>query len=159
MATPLDREVTGTRPWRKSLRAALPALGLAALVTFSPVAACAADARAGRVAASAELPALPFDHFMGYDEFTGLLQATRAASSRRTPAAMRAFGSHRRGVFAASVVTAMSAGSLEVNADDLPRHDRMADEAVAIEARLVVTEQAAVPHSRAVRIMTRGGAG
>jgi murein tripeptide amidase MpaA len=79
MATPLDREVTGTRPWRKSLRAALPALGLAALVTFSPVAACAADARAGRVAASAELPALPFDHFMGYDEFTGLLQAWAAA--------------------------------------------------------------------------------
>ena len=66
------------RPGRASSRAALPALGLALLMALAPVAASDADARAGATTAT-ELPALPFDHFMGYDELTGLLKAWAAA--------------------------------------------------------------------------------
>ena len=63
-------------PWtgRSSVRAALAALGLVLLLSAGPVAATPAPA-----VASGDLPALPFDHFMPYDELTRLLHGWAAA--------------------------------------------------------------------------------
>jgi murein tripeptide amidase MpaA len=71
--------MTGMRFGRKSSRTVLPSVGLALLVALSPVTAKTADADAAGTAARAELPALPFDYFMDYDELTRLLRAWATA--------------------------------------------------------------------------------
>ena len=64
---------------RFSTRGALAALGLALLAALGPVVATAGAAGPTSSGDGSELPALPFDHFMPYEEFTRLLHDWAAA--------------------------------------------------------------------------------
>lgn len=64
---------------RSSTRGVLAAVGLALLAALGPVVATAGAAGATSSGDSRELPALPFDHFMPYEEFTRLLHDWAAA--------------------------------------------------------------------------------